>query len=93
MIILICWKPAQAIKENLFIRYPKLETGSALPEIILPPIMNQPEEIQQKSEYDEIRGRIKDENELINQRLSWLGTFQGFYLLRLHLHGIKEILL
>lgn len=28
-------------------------------------------------EYDKIREMIKNENELINHRLTWLGTFQG----------------
>ena len=31
-------------------------------------------------EYDEIRDMVKHENELINQRLTWLGTFQGLLL-------------
>jgi hypothetical protein len=36
--------------------------------------------ILEMDDFDRIRELIRHENELINQRLTWLGTFQGLLL-------------
>lgn len=35
---------------------------------------------REMDDFDRIRNLIRHENELINQRLTWLGTFQGLLL-------------